>query len=175
MSRGTPETTRHSARAEPTNVLVSIEGAAADETVVRAAGQFVARTGGRLTVLNVMPTGAFADRQRARGRLPGFGRFTHAQAETERRASAEHVADEALAGLGIEYDCVGRVGRETNRILAEADERDCRRVFLSNRRRSSLGAMRASRVVDDLFDSFDGQVTVVQSVDASEPRQNELV
>lgn len=175
MSRGTPEATRRSARAGPTNVLVSIEGAAADEAVVRAAGQFVARAGGRLTVLNVMPTGAFADRQRAREQLPGFGRFSRAQAETERRSSGEYVATEALGGLGVEYDCIGRIGREADRILAEAADRDCRRVFLSDRRRSSLGAMRASRVVDELLDSFDGQVTVVESADTTEPRQSELV
>ncbi|MFD1515238.1 universal stress protein [Halomarina rubra] len=157
------------------NALVSVEGAAADRELVRAAGRYVAWTGGRLTVLNVMPSGAFADRRHARERLAGFGRFTLAQAETERRCSAEYVAREALEGVPVEYDCVGVVGREPDRILVEASERACGHVFLSDRRRSSLGAVGARDVVDEVVEAFEGTVTVLRDLPDSESRQVELV
>lgn len=160
---------------ESRNALVSVEGAATDRALVRTAGQFVARRGGRLTVLNVMPSGAFADRRHARERLDGFGRFTLAQAETERRCSAEYVANRALADVPVEYDCVGVVGREPDRILAEAAERACDHVFLSDRRRSSLGAVGARDVVDEVVASFDGAVTVLRDLPERASRQAELV
>ena len=157
------------------NVLVSVEGAVADRGTVRSAGEFVAATGGRLTVLNVMPSGAFADRQFARERVPDLPRFTLAQAEEERRRAAEHVASEALTGVPVEYECVGVVGREPACILAEARERACDHVFLADRRRSSLGAVGAEEVVRAVVESFEGAVTVLRGASTPEARRVETV
>ncbi|MFC5972983.1 universal stress protein [Halomarina salina] len=157
------------------NALVSVEGATEDRAAVRAAGEFVAATGGHLTVLNVMPGGAFADRQFARERVPDLPRFTLAQAEEERRRTAEHVAREALAGVPVEYECVGVVGREPACILAEARARGCSHVFVVARRRSSLGAVGAEDVVRAVVESFDGTVTVLREAADADPRPVETV
>ena len=157
------------------NALVSVEGALADRRAVRSAGGFVAGTGGRLTVLNVMPSGAFADRQYVRERVSELPPFTLAQAEAERRRAAEHVARAALADLPVDYECVGVVGREPACILAQARERGCDHVFLADRRRSSLGAVGAEDVVRTVVESFEGAVTVLRSGSDAESRRVETV
>lgn len=157
------------------NALASVEGALADRRTVRSAAEFVARTGGRLTVLNVMPSGAFADRRHARERVPELPPFTLAQAEAERRRAAEHVAREALADPPVDYECVGVVGREPACILAQARERACSHVFLADRRRSSLGAVGAEDVVRAVVESFEGAVTVLREASDADPRRVETV
>jgi hypothetical protein len=141
----------------PTDALVSVEGAAAERPLVRAAGRSVAATGGRLTVLSVMPEGAFADRRHARHRAPGLPSFTLARAEDERRRAATSVARAALADLAVPFEAVGLVGRESARVVAEARRRGCEHVFLGDLRRASLGAATAESVTA----SFPGTVTVV--------------
>jgi nucleotide-binding universal stress UspA family protein len=145
----------------PTNALVSVEGAAAERPLVRAAGRSVAAAGGRLTVLSVMPEGAFADRRSARHRTPGLPSFTLARAENERRRAAASVARAALADLAVPFEAVGLVGREAARVVAEARRRDCGHVFLGDLRRASLGAATAESVREAVTASFPGPVTVV--------------
>jgi nucleotide-binding universal stress UspA family protein len=166
----TAETDRQDPDITANDVLVSVEGAADDGALVRAAADLAVATGGRLTVLNVMPSGAFADRQHARARVEGLPRFTLGQAEAERERTAAAVAREALAGNPVEYDCVGVVGREPACILGEARARGCGHVVVGTRRRSSLGAVRATEVVRAVVESFEGLVTVVRSPGDSDRR-----
>lgn len=166
----TAETDRLEPGTTANGVLVSVEGAADDGALVRAAADLAVATGGRLTVLNVMPSGAFADRQHARARVEGLPRFTLGQAEAERERAAAGVARKALAGVPVDYDCVGVVGREPACILGEARARGCGHVVVGTGRRASLGAVRATEVVGAVVESFEGLVTVVRSPSSGDRR-----
>lgn len=155
---------------EPRNVLVVLTGTVADHRLADEAGRYVAHTGGRVVLLDVMSDRAFTDRQRTYARLglrPWYGLD---RAEETGRLAADRVGAATLRPLDVAYTPVGRVGRTVDQALTVAQTHDCGHVFLATRplslRRRVLGRDPARAVAR----AFDGLVTVVRaSPDAAPP------
>lgn len=144
------------------NVLVNLTDTAVDQRLIREAGAYASGTGSRLVLLSVMPSGEFAERQRAYTQIRDLPRYTIPKARERHRQNAVRSGREALDSLDIEYTAVGAVGHETDQVLATAREYDCDHVFLVDRPRSLFRRLLGNDGIRSIARGFDGPVTTLQ-------------
>lgn len=149
------------------NVLAVLTGTAVDHRLVREAGTYVSRTGGRLVLLSLMSPREFAHRQRAYAGIASLSPYSLDQAEDTQRRIAARVGREALGPLGIDFTLAGTVGREHNAVGVAARAHDCGHLFLASRPRSVLHRLLARDVTRSIAHEFDGLVTLLHDEPAA--------
>jgi hypothetical protein len=95
------------------NVLVHLTGTEIDHRLVREAGRHLAGTGGKLVLVNILPSEEFTERQQAYASISALPAYTLDQAKESRRQRAHQIGRHALEPLEIDYTAVAMVGRET--------------------------------------------------------------
>jgi nucleotide-binding universal stress UspA family protein len=146
--------------------LVVIGPTDGTKRIVREAGEFAQGTGAELVLLAVKPEAEYEETQAAVAGLNADVVYTLEQAEESASRLARTVASETLADLDVEYEVVGTVGREADRILGTAAEEECDHVFIAGRRRSPTGKALFGDLTQRVLLNFDGPVTVLLEEEA---------
>ncbi|KTG09357.1 universal stress protein UspA [Haloprofundus marisrubri] len=141
--------------------LVAVTDSERSKRLVREAGELAAGVGGDLVLLAVTAQSSYDDTRQSTvdAGAPGSA-YSLGDARSDAEDLAETVANEALAGIDVEYETVGAVGHRADRVLGIANELDCDHIFLAGRRRSPTGKALFGDATQEVLLSFDGPVTV---------------
>ncbi|WP_458207617.1 universal stress protein [Haladaptatus sp. NG-SE-30] len=142
--------------------LAVVEGSESAKDLVREAGELAAGVGAGLVLLHVTTNDEYEETRNSLERIPSIETsYTAGQALEGARHFAADIGREVLDEVDVEFEAVGRVGDERDKILDAAREHGCDHIFLAGRKRSPTGkALFGDRTQSVILD-FDGAVTVV--------------
>ena len=130
--------------------------------LVREAGELAAGVDAELVLLRVVPEEDYEGTRDAVENIRELDNtYTLEQATEEARQSATELGREVLSDVDVEYEALGTIGRETERILDVAADRDCDHVFVIGRKRSPTGKAIFGDIAQSVILNFDGAVTVM--------------
>ena len=130
--------------------------------LVREAGELAAGVDAELVLLRVVPEDDYEGTRDAVENIADIDNtYTLDQATEEARQSAAELGREVLSDVDVEYEALGTIGRESERILAVAADQECDHVFVIGRRRSPTGKAIFGDIAQSVILSFDGAVTVM--------------
>lgn len=130
--------------------------------LVREAGELAGGVDAELVLLRVVPEDDYEGTRDAVENIHEIDNtYTIDQATEEARQSAAGLARDVLSDVDVEYEALGTIGRETERILAVAEDQDCDHVFVIGRKRSPTGKAIFGDIAQSVILNFDGPVTVM--------------
>lgn len=133
------------------------------EWLIAEAGRLAAGVGADLVVLHVRTEDDYEEDRRAIEDVPDIESASYDVDQATEGAGqvAADLASEALTDVDVEYEAVGAIGEEADRILGTAEEYDCDHVFLAGRRRSPTGKAIFGDTGQHVILNFAGPVTIV--------------
>ena len=142
--------------------LAVVSATDTSKRLVREAGELAAGVGAELVLLRVVPEDDYEGTRDAVETIREIDNtYTLEQATAEARQSAAELGREVLSDVDVEYEALGTVGRESERILAVAADQGCDHVFVIGRRRSPAGKAVFGDIAQSVILNFDGAVTVM--------------
>ena len=142
--------------------LAVVSASDTSKRLVREAGELAAGVGAELVLLRVIREDDYEGTRDAVENIKEIDNtYTIDQATEDARQSADELGREVLSGVDVEYEALGTIGREAERILAVAEDQDCDHVFVIGRKRSPTGKAIFGDIAQSVILSFDGPVTVM--------------
>jgi len=149
------------------HALVVYDDDETGEALLADAGEIVAGTGAKLTILALMTPDEFDEVYKtlevvAEQEQTSYGDSTVLDVA---RKKARESAQEAFADLDVEYNVLGArvddAGSEADRVLELAADRDVDHVFISGEKRSPTGKAVFGDRTQSIILNFDGPVTTL--------------
>jgi nucleotide-binding universal stress UspA family protein len=136
--------------------------------LIREAGELAAGVGAELVLLTTMSRDEYSDASEALAAIEHVESVDYGEDPILEAAGevAEHVGDDALEGLDVQWTAAGAVieaeegDDEADTIIEQAQKRDCDHIFMTGRRRSPTGKAVFGDTAQSVILNFDGFVTV---------------
>jgi len=142
--------------------LAVVDADESTETLVREAGELAAAVGAELFVLHVTDEEEYEEKRQTMESIPDSrARYSSKQALDGAEEFAADVGREALDGVDVSWEALGRVGDEQTEILDSAAEHECDHLFVAGEKRSPTGKAIFGDLTQSIILNFDGPVTVV--------------
>jgi nucleotide-binding universal stress UspA family protein len=151
--------------------LVVVDDTEQHRDLLREAGELAAGSGATLVLVTTMNRDEYGDASEAIAAIEGMEGIDYGESPILQTAAAvsEHLGEEVLADLDVEWEAVGAVveaesgSNPAETILDQAESHGCDHVFMTGRRRSPTGKAVFGDTAQSVLLNFDGPVTVTMS------------
>ncbi|WP_132058793.1 universal stress protein [Halorussus amylolyticus] len=142
--------------------LAVVDAEESTKALVREAGELAGAVDAELVLLHVTTNKEYEDKRQMMAEIPDDRvRYSASQAVDGAKQFAEDIGREVLDGIDVDYESVGAVGDEQNKILETAENHDCDHLFIAGEKRSPTGKALFGDLTQSIILNFDGPVTVV--------------
>lgn len=127
------------------------------------AGELAAGVGASLVLLHVTSESEYEDDRRAMQEVENIegGSYDVDQASQGARQFAKDLGDQVLRNVDVDWDAVGEVGDEYEKVMQALEDHDCDHVFIAGRKRSPSGKALFGDMAQRVILNADVPVTIL--------------
>lgn len=133
------------------------------DRITREAGELAAGVDAELLLLHVTSEGDYEEDRKAMAEIDALegGSYDIGQAREGAREFARDLGEQVLRNIDVDYEAVGAIGDEYEKIMQTATDHDCDHIFIAGRRRSPSGKAIFGDTAQRVILNSDNPVTVL--------------